>query len=298
MTDVLRLLPPFEWRGKRYPVTSRAIAFSHEGATSKIQFKDGEFIQQTGARNFTFNYTIPAREDIARGPYKNLFSAGLVPLLIDCRDRSPGVLIDPMYGEFRCVPTSYGDDTDVTKRDGTDIRVEFTHSPEFNEEDPAINQNITGISGLVADAGQLDQQVQAADWNQEPSPEGMTDILSAINGIGRQGLGLADKVSASIADLTTKLEKIEDTADKAENPQNWQLRNSVRRAREAAVRLQRRAGEDPTKKVIEIVRRTAGTVSSIAAELGMPLAEFIRLNPKLVKQPLVAPGTIIRAVRG
>src|SRR5262245_39843475 len=118
MTDVLRLLPPFEWRGVRYPVATRSVSFQHEQAQHRIQYKDGEFIEQTGARNYTFNYTIPMREDIARGPYKNLFSSGLIPLLIDCRNREPGQLVDPVYGEFRCVPTSYNDDIDVGKRDG------------------------------------------------------------------------------------------------------------------------------------------------------------------------------------
>ncbi len=298
MTDVLRLLPPFEWRGTRYPVLSRSVSFAHEGASHKIQYKDGEFIEQLGAKNFTFNYTIPMREDIARGPYKNLFSSGLIPLLIDVRNREPGILHDPVYGEFRCVPMSYTDDTDVNKRDGTDIRVEFTYSPEFGKDDPAFNQNILGISGLVSDAGQLDEVVQAADWRQEPSPEKMTDILSAINGAGQRGLATVTQISAGIEDLVFKLEKIEETADKAENPQNWQIRNSVRKARDAAIRLNDRTTEDPTKKIQKIVQRTKTTVTSIALDLGVTVSELLRHNPILARSPIVMPGTIIKIVSG
>ncbi len=227
MTDVLRLLPPFEWRGRRYPVLTRAVSFAHDNAPHKLQYRDGEFVEMTGAKSFTFTYTLAMREDIARGPYKNLFTEGLIPLLTDCRDRTPGPLVDPVYGEFRCVPASFTDDSDNNKRDGTDVRVEFTHAPEFvTADDEQRDQNITGISGLVADAGQLDQQLTLADWNQEPSPDKVTDILSAINGL-------------------------------------------------------------------QIIRRTTSTVSAIAADLDMTVAELLSLNPFLARSPVVPAGTVI-----
>lgn len=296
MTDVLQLLKPFSWRGVQYPTTARAVSFQHEQADHKIQFRDGEFVEQTGAKDYTFAYTVPMREDIAKGPYKSLFNDGLVKLLADCRNRTPGILYDPVYGEFRCVPTSYNDDTDINKRDGTDVRVEFKHAPEFGATEAERAPGITGINGLVSESGQLDQVLALADWNQQPSPEGTTDILSAINGAGRQVLGGVNKVAAGLSDLAFRLEKIEDTADLAENPQNWQLRNSVRQLRDATLTLNKRVTEDPTQKILRVTTNARTTVSAIAKDLGVTVYELVKSNPGLSRSPMVPQGVVITVI--
>jgi hypothetical protein len=296
MTDVFRLLPPFQWRDRRYPLIARSVTFQHENAKSRIQYRDGEFVDMTGARGFTFSYTIPMREDIAKGPYKNLFVEGLPILLRDIRNRTPGELVDPLLGPFRCVPELFNDDSDPGRRDGDDVRVEFTHAPEFAQPDPEVKDNLKSLSGLIADAGKLDEELKITrDWRQEPSPEAMTDILSAINTVGQRGLRQVDKTSAYLNDISLRLEKIEDTADRAENPQNWGLRNDVRRMREAVTQLNKRATEPPTRKFRRITQNVATTVSAVAAQLDMTVAELLRLNPGIVKLPMIPVGTVLTA---
>ena len=296
MTDVFRLLPPFQWRGRRYPLVARSVSFQQEKALTKIQYRDGDFVDMTGAHGFAFSYTIPMREDIARGPYKNLFVEGLPVLLRDVRNRTPGELIDPVLGAFRCVPSEFSDESDVNRRDGDDVRVEFHHAPEFAQPDPAVKDNLQSLQGLVADAGKLDGELKSKrDWQQEPSPEALTDVLDAINTFGVRGLRQVDRVSGYLSDLTVKLAKIEDTADRASNPQNWRLRNDVRKLREAVLQLNKRAVEPPTRKFRRIVRNYAATVSAVAAELDMTVADLLRLNPGIAKLPMIPAGTVITA---
>lgn len=296
MTDVYRLLPPFQWRGRRYPLLTRSVSFQHENALTRIQYRDGEFVDMTGAKGFTFSYTIPMREDIAKGPYKNLFVEGLPVLLRDFRNRTPDELIDPVYGSFRCVPSSFSEDSEPNRRDGVDVRVEFQHAPEFAQPDPAIKDNLQSLNGLVADAGKMDGELTSKrDWRQEPSPEALTDILSAINTVGVKGLRQVDRVTGYMNDLSLKLAKIEDTADRAENPQNWQLRNEARRLRDAILTLNKRAAEPPTRKFRRITRNYATTVSAVAAELDMTVAELLSLNPGIVRLPSIPAGTVITA---
>lgn len=296
MTDVLRLLPPFEWRGRRYPIVSRTVTFQHENALTRIQYRDGEFVDMTGAKGFTFSYGIPMREDIAKGPYKNLFVEGLPVLLRDCRNRTPDFLVDPIYGSFRCVPAAFTEEAEPNKRDGVDVRIEFQHAPQFAQPDPGVKDNLQSLNGLVADAGKLDQElVSKRDWRQEPSPEALTDILSAINTVGQKGLRQVDKITGYLSDMSFRLEKIEDTADRAENPQNWQLRNEVRRMRDAIVTLNKRATEPPTRKFRRITRNYAATISAVAAEFDMTVAELLQLNPGIARLPMIPAGTVITA---
>jgi len=242
MTDVLRLLPPFEWRGAQYPVTSRRVFFRHEGVEHVIQYRDFAAIEQIGAQGLTFEYTIPTREDIATGPYKQLFVQGLPRLFRDALNREADDMLDPELGFFRCVPVMFEETTDINRRDGSDVKLEFRYSPLMSDEDPAIQTNLEGaIAGLETDAGALDQEVAKAEWEQEPSPEPTVDLLQGVNGLIAGGLANIDKATAKVDDVIFKLEMIEASVDRAQNPQNWPLRATARRMREFAMRHSPRA---------------------------------------------------------
>lgn len=242
MTDALRLLPPLEWRGAQYPVTARRVFFRHEGVEHVVQYRDFSFTEQLGAQGLSFAYTIPTREDIATGPYKQLFVQGLPRLFRDALNREADDLLDPELGFFRCVPVMFDETTDINKRDGSDVQVEFRYSPLMSDEDPAIQTNLEGsIQGLETDAGALDQEVAKADWVQEPSPEPTVDLLQGVNGLIAGGLANIDKATAKVDDFISKLEAIEASCDRAANPQNWPMRATARRMRELAMRQSPRA---------------------------------------------------------
>jgi hypothetical protein len=241
MTDLLRLLPPFEWRGAQYPLTARRVFFRHEGVEHVVQYRDFSSIEQLGAQGLTFAYTIPTREDIATGPYKQLFVTGLPRLFRDALNREADDLLDPSLGFFRCVPVMFEDITDINKRDGSDVSLEFRYSPEQTDEPMDIATNLEGaISGLETDASALDQEVARVDWEQEPSPEPTVDIFQAVNGVLSQGLAQIDKVTAKFDDFAGKMEAIEATTERLSNPQLWPMRATARRLRELSLRTQPR----------------------------------------------------------
>src|SRR3954471_16280490 len=115
-TDALSKLPLFSWRDQEYPLIARRVSFAHEGAEHRIQNRDGDFIDQLGAHSLIFSYTLPMRQGIASGPYKDLFTVGYPLLFAAMRDREKGVMVDPVLGEFVCTPSSWSDDMEVAKR--------------------------------------------------------------------------------------------------------------------------------------------------------------------------------------
>jgi hypothetical protein len=295
MPDVLRLLPPFTWRGKKYPVTSREVSFMHEGVRHKFQYRDGELIEQMGAQALTFTYMIPMREDIAKGPYKELFSKGLAVLLADCTNRERGVLFDPIYGQFNVVPTSYRDSTDVNKRDGTDLTIEFVRSLKQDETDAL--PTAPSLSGLVSEAGTLDQELEATgEFEQFEGQRGTTDIFSVGAGLAAQVERGGRKVSAGLDDLAFRMKKVDEAIERAENPQLWGLQNSSRNVREGALRLKKRS-ENPGQRVLQVVQRAQQTVNAVALQVGMSLSDLLALNPELVTSPIVRPGTVIKVAK-
>jgi hypothetical protein len=292
VSDVLKLLPPFEWRGQKYPVTARNVGFTHENVQHQLQYRNNALVEQTGARNLTFSYTIPMRQDIARGPYRNLFTEGLITLLRDCRNKEPGDLVDPLYGAFICTPQGYTDESDVQKRDGTDIRLEFMHA------DPSEDETIDPprINDINRDAGALEEELTAIDWHQEPSPEGMTDPLSAVAGLFNQIDQAGNRIVAGLHDYAFRLEKVEQSLDRLENPEHWGVRQVVRRHRLASHDIADRAA-NPQREIVVITTRYARSITAVAAEIGISTAELIRLNPAFARNPVVPAGAQVRAPR-
>lgn len=293
MTDVLINLPRLKWRGITYPVIDRSISFLHENVDHRIQYRANDFPEPIGPHSFLFKYSIPMREDLARNIYGSLFNEGLPLLVRDMRNKEPGDLLDPVLGTYRCIPVSYTETTSVDKRDGTDVQVEFLHAPRIGDSDPELPPTILGVAVSVAESGMGDQDLAKRDWNQEPSPDGVTDILSAINGIGRQGLRQVDKLASQLDSLSLKMQKIEDTADAAENPQNWRIRESARRLHLDIIDAKNRLTEDPVAKVKRLTVRVNTTLSSLASTVGMTLLELITLNPSLSRSPVIKSGAVI-----
>lgn len=288
MPDVLKLLPPFEWRGRKYPVTGRSVSFSQDGVAHVLQYRDFEVMEPTGARDLIFRYTVPMRQDIARGPYSNLFTEGLPVLFRDMLTRSNGPLVDPVHGQFTCVPRSYDEDADPNKRDGVDVKIEFKRDTQVDED-----QSLTPptLQDVESEAAALDADIKLADWHQEPPPEGTTDIFSAINGILFTGQRAIDKVSGLMNDVAFRCEKIENTVDRETDPKLWPIRRDARRLREAASR-----GAELTNpnRLVKVVVGIQKTLSAVALEFGLTVDALIKNNPALASSPFVPAGTKIR----
>lgn len=291
--DELAKLPFFEWRDQKYPVIARQVSFAHEGAMHRIEYRDNDFIEQLGPHSLVFSYTLPMRQGIASGPYKNLFTTGYQLLFESMRNREKGRLVDPLLGEFLAVPESWADDIDVTKRDGTDVRVEFKHAPD---EDEAKDHKPPTIQGLKSDAAALDAQLKTVNWHQEKSPGPSIDALNAISGFGAQLQAQKDKVAAALEDFAYKCEKIDQQIDRLQNPDVWPLKRAVRRNRAASVTLAKRA-QDPTQEIVKTTVNYGRTISVLAKEVGMTVADLLAQNPALARSPFVPNGYVINVVK-
>lgn len=283
-----------EWRGKKYPLTSRRMSFRHETVEHLIQYRTGDFPEPVAPHGYLFTYTIPMRDGVKKGGYGKLFTDRLLELITDMRDKRRGPLVDPVYGKIEAVPISYSDESDVLKRDGVDISIELLESSNLEDDFITVFQGgVLSIGEVLRGSEQLDVEAALVKWGQEPSPEPNTDILSAINGAGALGLAQVGRVGAKMHDLAYRLEKIEETAGKIEDPAGWRLLDGARRLRLAAVKLGERVSENPFVKIKRNVYEIDRTLSEVASELGNTVFDLIKLNPVLSRSPRVKAGTPI-----
>lgn len=292
MADAFDLLAELEWRGKQYPCTGRKAGFRHEQARHRLVYRaapngGGEYIEQLGPQVPTFNYSIPMSENIAKGPFSELFSKGLFNLWIDMQDPTPGVLVDPYLGPLTVVPDEYSDNLDPQKRDGADVDLQFSI---FNDIDDEQVLAPTSLDGLISDAGKLDEEVEKAfREKQKPSPQPSTDPLSAIAGVGAQLNRSRDRVTSGLAGYSARLRKVENQVEELEDPINADLIRESRRLQLDAHRLSERA--EPTRLVKVTTVNVATSLAVLAKDLGITLVQLLEMNPSLAKSPTVPPGS-------
>ena len=294
MADPFNSLHEFGWRLKSYPVSNCSHEFAHDQARHRMVFRaspngGGEYVEQLGPQVLTARYTIPMREGIAKGPFSNLFSQGLLDLFYDMQDPSEDVLVDPFFGPLMMVPLRYSDNLDPNKRDGADVDLEFVIFNDLDEEAEIAGPS---LEGLTSDAGRLDEEVEVAFREaQKPSPQPATDPLSAIAGLGAQLQRSRDRVTSSLANTSARLRKIETQIDELEDPLNGDLVREARRLQLDAIRLEEKS--DPARIVRRTTTNTVTSLAELAAMYGTTVSELLKLNQSLAKSPIISPGTAI-----
>jgi len=304
MTDVFKELPRLMWRGIEVPVLERSVSFEQEYARHKYAYRDNEYLESLGRKNWRFEYTIPFREDITKGPYRHLYIATFSEFLQACRDRSVGDLQDPVLGPYTARCESVSIRTDINRRDGEDVQVVFVDSPALDDIE-ATGSNASGQAGSVR---------QAVDFNTLTSPEILSpyanpedfgklsaitdgfDILDQITGNIAMAVSYVDRVDAAFASYESKIDKIIDVFDDINkrrlSPETMPFIRSCIRAKDAVQKLKSKSLKQ-SAPIFSDVTIVDMPVVVLANKYNIPLDDFLRINPKL-PMPLVPSGTTVK----
>ena len=294
LQDQFLQLPHLTWRGIILPISDRSHRFAHEGTDHQVIYRDGVAVEMTGAGGSVFSYTLPMREGITKGPYGGLFSRTLIEFYKSYHDdKSPGELYDPIYGLLTCVPQEWDETTDISKRDGVDVRVSFkVHTPDDGTGAAAS----PSLDSLQTDAQRLDEEVKTVPWitHQLPPPDATTDPFSAVAGVMQQGNFAVSRVKATCHDVAYRMSEVEDAASEAEKngmPGAGYIRRDARSARLKATRV---AEAPPRKMASQVVQETMSAPKDLlraAMGLGLTVQEFLELNAELSREVVIPTGT-------
>lgn len=295
MADVLVQLQRASWRQIEFPVMgTRDFGFQHAHAEHRFLFRDTELIESLGRKNPTYKYTIPFREDIAKGPWKNLFTSVYPDFLDACQDRTRGVLVDPAHGALPAKCVSFRETLSVNKRDGVDVEVEFIRAPAEGDLIEDLGTQIRTLEGAQASAGAFDKVVAKIPFQQKAPPAPTISPLDAISAVTSQVSVAASKVTASLADAAFRVEKASAGIDKLKNATLQPALQQAARLRDALIGLEERTDPTGVRPLKRVSTKSDQTVSALAAKLGMKIQDLVRLNPFLARTPLVQAGTDLR----
>jgi prophage DNA circulation protein len=295
MTDLLVQLQRASWRQIEFPVMgTRDFGFQHEQAEHRYIFKDVQLIESLGRKNQTYKYVIPFREDIALGPWANLFTSVYPDFLDACQNRERGVLVDPAHGALPAKCVSFREILTVDRRDGVDVEVEFIHSPTEDDVVQDRGTVIRTLEGARGMAGAFDREIAKIPFTQEASPRPTISPLDAISAVTSQVEVGLNKVSASFADAAFRVEKATASIERLKDPTNQPALQQAARLRNALISLEETTDPTCVRPLGRISVATDKTISAVAAKLGMTIQELVRLNPFLARTPLVRAGTQLR----
>jgi hypothetical protein len=295
MTDVLKQLQRASWREIEFPVMHvRDFGFQHDQAQHRYLFLDAQLIESLGRKNPTYKYVIPFREDIAKGPWKNLFTTVYPDFLDACLDRSRGVLVDPAHGALPAKCVSLRETLDVSRRDGVDVEAEFIRAPREGDIVEDLGAQIRTLEGAQASAGALDREIAKIPFTQQAPPKPTINPLDAVSAVTNQAEVAVNKVTAAFADAAFRVEKASASLDALRDPGMQPAIQQAARLRAALLAFEDRTDPTGTRPLRKLSTTTDTTVSALARKLGMSVAELVRLNPVLARSPLVRAGTDIR----
>ncbi|MGB1015579.1 MAG: DNA circularization N-terminal domain-containing protein [Nannocystaceae bacterium] len=263
--DVFSKLPKATWRGITVPLASKSASFQQGQSRHRYVFKDGELVESLGAENWQFTWQIPFRQGINRRPYLNLFTEVYPRFLDAVRDREPGVLFDPVLGEFRCKVVSFEETTDVNRRDGVDVSVTFVEAPEPNVV-VLPGDDLTLIDGVGQDVAALDQAIPVIFSSyQIPPPEPNINPLDAAGSLFDQVALTGNKLVATAAKYESQLAKFEDSLRSLDDVKLAPVIRSVQRTRARTARI----AVTPPQPIIKSNPQAKKTVEKLIADLGI-----------------------------
>jgi hypothetical protein len=303
MTDMLKQLQRASWRQIEFPVMgTRDFGFQHAQTEHKFLFRDFDLIESLGRKNPTYKYVIPFREDIAKGPWANLFTLVYPQFLAACQDGTRGELVDPAHGALPAKCVSLREILTVDRRDGVDVEAEFVHAPAESDSDRGMAKGIHTLEGARGMAGTFDREIKkltdkdalGRDIRQLAPPKPTISPLDAISAVTSQVEVGLNKITASLADASFRVEKSTASIERLKDPTNQPALQQAARLRNALISLEETTDPTGVRPLGRISVATDKTISAVAAKLGMSIQELVRLNPFLARTPLVRAGTDLR----
>jgi LysM repeat protein len=286
-----------QWRKIIFPFTSREVRFGVAVAKYPILYRT-ELHESLLVSARVLTYTIPATDSLTIKPYANWFSTQFDKFYQSFHgDRSVGALNDPLYGGIQALPLDWQEAATLEDRNGVRLQVSFVEwiDPNTLESQPKGAL----VSQAEEHARTLDSEIAKISRFSLPKLPSMSfsQMIAKVKGFGDQLIRAGTKATATLHDIAGHCEALVRTFDRLRNPgETVGARAAAQRLHKVSVEMAKRAA-DPAKLVKEVTTNTWQTITGLAADAGMAVADVLALNPGLSGLNRVPPGTKVRVHR-
>lgn len=299
MARVFDELLPCSFRGVIFPCSHIKVHVTHDNVQHKHPDQDGARVEDTGLNPVTFEASIPFYNNVAPGKsekWDNLFPTQHDALMNAMKSTASGVFQHPSFGQFIVKPASFDTSLDAARQDGATVNASWI---ETIEVDPVLGASITAASPLalgIQNAVDLDSrlaQTNLGGFDPDDGKISFEECLRRVSAsvdkaslISRKQFGIIDRV-------IYRVNTIKRAVVASNDPQNWELKESLGRLLSSTVALKHSASSGQKDVRIYIAPRESSLVS-IGKRFGNTVSDMIRLNPGLANAPTVQANTVVR----
>lgn len=299
MAQLFEKLHPCKWRDVEFPITSITTSFEQDIASHKYWGHDGVNQESTGRDALTITVNIPFRNGVA--PAKNehwdvLYPDGWRAFVKACNDRTTGVFVHPELGEINCKVKTFRTNMLAERRDGVDVEATFVETTDPSSDDsPFANKSpIThaqvGARNLDASKDDLVRLVPNLPDYKPDFADSMRDIAAVGDTVNM----LSKRAAGKIDSIVYRIDAIGESIDGARTSLAWPAKQSVDQIKSAARDLRQNLLSSGRKIVLYVVRARTTLAGLLPLLPGATFSDLVRLNPTLVRSPIVPVGAVVR----
>lgn len=296
--EFARLLP-FTWRGKHYPITNIHLSLAHDLVAHKYWGVDGARVEDTGVDALRISATIPIANTIYPGQKEKwtagkLYPTALREFIIDFSKRTTGLLQHPEFGEIACKPERMDFEFTGEKQDSTEIRASWVETLDDEVVHKLVASPIQNVQSAASDL------TASGDDLRSLAPQ-LPEFREDIESLGRKLTAVVDQVtvlSYRAAGVVNRIlyqaHRLEVSLYRAKNALTWPAIQNLQRIQAAAFFI-RKTFISPGGIGLWTVPKPM-TLANVAAALPVKasIGDVIKLNPSLVRGPVVVQGALVR----
>lgn len=295
-------LLPFMWRGQHLPLLRIHLSLAHDLIEHKYWGVDGASVEDTGVAPIRIEATIPIGNSIAPGKNEKWVAGKLYPhalrtFIVQFAKRAKGVLQHPEYGEMTCQAERLDYELSGDKQDCTEIRASWVET--IDEATKALLDRVIPSPVSDASTAAFDLNASMADLR-ELVPQ-LPEFEEDLESLGRKLSAITDSVavlSYRQAGLVNRVlyqaHRMEVSIRRAKNPMAWSALQNTQRIQSAMYSLRQSILSQGGIGLYTVPADTTIAGVTLSLPAGTKLGEVIKLNPALVRRPVVPKGAVVR----
>lgn len=291
--DILSQLLEASFRDISFPTLMVRAQGGHNVVPHKRVDRNGWRVENTGQNSYVFNFKVPFINSLSRGPNETwsqqLYPDVYLKFISALEDRTTGDFVHPSYGLRRCKVDNWSEDLDPDFRGGPTITATLLETVDAGD---AVSIESTSVIPIAA-AAAVDLDNFLGTLNPPPdtgTPDGMSlsEFVRKLGAISDQWELQKQKIEGSINRVVKACENL---AGKYGYEPGFSD-NTTRLI--SSLHAYRNEGLKQAKPISTYFPPKATTVPALAKQTKNTPEQILKLNPKLLKSPIVPANTPVR----
>lgn len=298
MDDVLATLLECRWRDVSFPLTRIRLEFAHDLVEHKYWRVNAARLEGVGLAPVRIRAEIPYLNGIQPGPQESwnpqLYPGEMRRFVDAFRQPGTGLLQHPEFGEIACKAEHLSLELSADKRGGMTAEASWVETIDDEVAHRIVPSPAADVESIAVE---LDEDLADPRLLIPPSKELETswlDLADKVIGALDTASLQAGRAAAPINRWKNRAERMQAAAERLRTPLTWPITANAEKAKSIANDAARAVAVANAEIGIIAVPGDTTLAGVQALVPRASIADLIRLNPLLVRQPIVRKGTAVR----